>query len=139
MALGGANGISGGSVGLFAQLKGKMHWHHARQGVLAQNVANADTPNFRGKDFKAYSPSGSFDLQMTMKPVSTSSGHMSLSAPMENAPRARSFTGYETTPYNNSVTAEQEMLKVTQNQLDYQIASTVYQKNLGLIKMAIRR
>lgn len=37
---------------LFGMLKTKMRWHQARQSVLAQNIANADTPGFRPSDLK---------------------------------------------------------------------------------------
>ena len=33
-------------------LKNKMSWHQARQRLLAENVANADTPRFKPRDLK---------------------------------------------------------------------------------------
>ena len=45
-------GIAG--LPLFAALTEKMRWHQARQGLLAENVANAETPGFRGRDLKAF-------------------------------------------------------------------------------------
>ena len=38
---------------LVEALKTKMRWHQARQSVLAENVSNADTPRYHGKDLKA--------------------------------------------------------------------------------------
>ena len=35
-----------GGLSLFQALGDKMRWHQARQGVLAENVANADTPGY---------------------------------------------------------------------------------------------
>ena len=37
---------------LLGMLKTRMRWHQARQGILANNVANADTPNFRPSDLR---------------------------------------------------------------------------------------
>lgn len=128
-----------GGLGMIGQIKGRMQWHHARQNVLAQNVANVDTPGYRGRVFQAFKLDNPMDRQLGMKPVQTRSGHMQIAGSFTDGPRSSKVTGYETTPYRNSVTAEQEMLKVTQNQLDYQIATTVYQRNIGLLKMAIRR
>ena len=31
-------------------LRTKMQWHQERQRVLAENVANSDTPNFKARD-----------------------------------------------------------------------------------------
>ena len=42
------------SIPLLAVLKDKMNWHQARQTLLAENVANADTPNFEGRDLAPY-------------------------------------------------------------------------------------
>ena len=39
-----------GSIALFQQLAEKMRWHQARQGVLAQNIANADTPGYVARE-----------------------------------------------------------------------------------------
>ncbi|MEM1364464.1 MAG: flagellar basal body rod protein FlgB [Pseudomonadota bacterium] len=128
-----------GGLGVIGQIKGRMQWHHSRQNVLAQNVANVDTPGYRGKDFRPYEAREKLDAQLRMRPVQTSAGHMQMVGSFSDGPRSTKVTGYETTPYKNSVTAEQEMLKVTQNQLDYQIATTVYQRNIGLLKMAVRR
>src|SRR6476660_7375118 len=35
---------------LFAMLRTRMQWHQERQRLLAENVANADTPTFRPRD-----------------------------------------------------------------------------------------
>lgn len=37
---------------LLAMLKTRMHWHQTRQKLLAENVANADTPGFRPNDLR---------------------------------------------------------------------------------------
>ena len=44
---------------------------------------------------------------------------------------------FETTPSANSVNLEDEMMKVAQNQSDYQLAASLYSKGLGLMKIAI--
>ena len=37
-------------IPIFSMLRTRMQWHQERQKVLAENVANADTPNFKPKD-----------------------------------------------------------------------------------------
>ena len=44
---------------------------------------------------------------------------------------------FEVRPAGNAVTLEDEMLKVAANQMDYQAATTLYGRSLGLIKTAI--
>src|SRR5712692_11335138 len=44
-----------GNIPLFKAMMSRMAWLTERQQVLAQNVANADTPNFKPRDLKAVS------------------------------------------------------------------------------------
>ena len=44
---------------------------------------------------------------------------------------------FETTPDGNSVVLEDEMMKVAETQQDYQLATMLYGKSLGLLKMAV--
>ena len=45
--------------------------------------------------------------------------------------------GYDVRPTGNAVNLEDEMMKVAANQMDYQAATTLYTRSLGLIKTAI--
>lgn len=124
------NGSIGG--GLMQALKLRMHYQQSRQKVLAENVANADSPGFRPFDLK---PPG-FDRESGVALARTSAGHMSLAGARggfdsTGAPR------FETTPNGNAVNLEDEMLKVAQNQSDYQLAASLYSKGLALMKIAI--
>ena len=44
---------------------------------------------------------------------------------------------YEARPSGNAVSLEDEMMKVASNQMDYQAATTLYSRSLGLVKSAI--
>lgn len=126
------DGLSIGG-GLMQALKLRMQYQQSRQKVLAENVANADSPGFRPLDLKP----PSLDPARAGVAVSrTSTGHLSLSTANggfdgTGAPR------FETTPNGNAVNLEDEMLKVAQNQSDYQLAASLYSKGLGLMKIAI--
>ena len=37
-------------IPILSMLRQRMEWHQERQRVLAENVANADTPNYRARD-----------------------------------------------------------------------------------------
>ncbi|WP_306029854.1 flagellar basal body rod protein FlgB [Stappia sp. MMSF_3263] len=126
---------------LFQALKSKMQWHQSRQGVLAENVANADTPGYAGKDLKAFS----FQDVMAQRSVGlqtsrTSTSHLVGSMMRETGNVERDeTTGFEITPDGNSVVLEEQMMKVTENQMDYQTVASLYQKGLGLIRTALSR
>jgi flagellar basal-body rod protein FlgB len=46
---------------------------------------------------------------------------------------------YETRPSGNAVNLEDEMLKVSQNQVDFQTAANLYQRGLSTLKTALGR
>jgi flagellar basal-body rod protein FlgB len=45
--------------------------------------------------------------------------------------------GFQTRPAGNAVSLEDEMLKVSANQMDYAAATSLYSKSLHLLKTAI--
>jgi flagellar basal-body rod protein FlgB len=122
-------------------LRTKMQWHQERQRVLAENVANSDTPNFRPRDLvepkfdrtgapAPGSPTGA--LHMTL----TSSGHMVQSGGADNF-QVDNKMQFQTRPAGNAVNLEDEMLKASANQMDYAAATSLYSKSLHLLKTAI--
>ena len=71
--------------------------------------------------------------------ASTQGGHLPgfLSAASDAA--TAKAGGFETTPSGNAVQLEDEMMKVAQNQMDYQMATSLYAKSLQIMKTAIKR
>ena len=49
-AKGRAKAMSIGDLPVLSALRTRMQWHQERQRVLAENVANSDTPNFKPRD-----------------------------------------------------------------------------------------
>ena len=122
---------------IFSMLRTKRQWHQERQLLLAENVANADTPQCRPRDLVQPSFDKPAPVAMAVGLTRTDPGHI---AGMGFAPekfRPERPGGFETRPAGNAVTLEDEMLKVASNQMDYQQASTLYAKGLGLVKTAL--
>src|SRR5215470_2711629 len=131
--------MSIGDLPVLNALRTKMQWHQERQRVLAENVSNSDTPNFRPRDLVApkFQPSG--QPQGTMGPLpmaQTSAAHM---ASAGGAPTfdQNKRVGFETRPAGNAVSLEEEMMKVSANQMDFAAVSALYSKSLHLLKTAI--
>ena len=125
-------------VPIFSMLRERMQWHQERQKLLAENVANADTPSFRPHDLAP--------LDFSSRPsaaaagvtlVRTDPGH--LSVPGSGASNFEQQRGgaFEVRPSGNAVSLEDEMLKVAANQMDYQAAASLYSRSLGLFKTAL--
>ncbi|MEO6394646.1 MAG: flagellar basal body rod protein FlgB [Devosia sp.] len=128
---------------LLQALTDKMRWHQARQTVLAENIANAQTPNYTARDLKAFSLDGPAKGGLSMASVSFSANspnHIAISSLGRTDGFAREETeGFEMGPGGNSVDLEDEMMKVAGNELDYQTATTLYTRSLRLIRTALGR
>jgi flagellar basal-body rod protein FlgB len=120
---------------LFSMLRSRMQWHQERQRLLAENVSNSDTPNYRARDLAPLK----FDrMTPTLSSIGlnrTESGHFA-SSETTSSLGSRSG-GYDVRPTGGAVNLEDEMIKVAANQMDYQAATSLYTKSLGLIKIAI--
>ncbi|MFY8031209.1 MAG: flagellar basal body rod protein FlgB [Devosia sp.] len=129
------------SIPLLSALTEKMKWHQARQGLLAENVANAETPGYRGRDLKAYG----FAEHMrnmsvaTISTTTTNPSHITKAGLGADGFGSRQLNNFEVTPEGNGVTLEDEMMKVTTNQMDYQAVTALYSRSIRMIKLALGR
>jgi flagellar basal-body rod protein FlgB len=127
-----------GSLNLFQALSDKMRWHQERQGVLAENIANADTPGYVERDLKAFSFGDEMTSIATVSTSTTSPSHISASSGGGGA-FGKNSSPFEITPSGNGVTLEDEMMKVAGNDMDYQAVTALYTRSLRLLKVALGR
>ena len=126
-------------IPLFSMLRTRMQWHQERQRLLAENVANADTPQFKPRDLAPPA------LDRVQPAAALGAGaHQPRPSRRRRARRGRAFQldrrgGFEVRPAGNAVNLEDEMLKVAANQMDYQAATALYSRGLGLLKTALGR
>lgn len=130
-----------GGIPVLGMLKQRMAWQQERQTVLAQNIANANTPGYQARDLKDLK-FGVDGRVATGEPVvqlaATDPAHFHLdgSPPEAESHRAKTF---ETTPRGNSVVLEDEVMRISQNVMDYQMVSELYSRGIGMIKTALGR
>ena len=118
-------------------LRTRMHWHQERQRLLAENVSNADTPKYRPRDL---APPQFDRRQIAVAPVAlarTEGAHIAAAVEQHDAVPGGPPRRPDVRPSGNAVNLEDEMIKVAANQMDYQAATTLYQRSLGLIKTAV--
>jgi flagellar basal-body rod protein FlgB len=121
---------------IFSMLRTRLQWHQERQRVLAENVANANTPHFRPHDLVPPDFSRPVPSNQGVALASTDPSHLpGLGATTQFA--ASSNGPFEVRPAGNAVSLEDEMMKVAANQMDYQTAATLYSRGLNLIKTAL--
>jgi flagellar basal-body rod protein FlgB len=129
--------MANSSLSIFSMLRTRMQWHQERQRLLAENVANADTPKFRPRDL---SPP---ELDPKRPPIvgvalaRTSPVHLGSTVADASQFQVDRRGDFNVRPTGNAVSLEDEMLKVAANAMDYQAATALYARGLGLIKSAL--
>ena len=127
-----------GNIPLFKAMMSRMSWLTERQQVLAQNVANADTPGYVARDLKpldfeqALSDANSGATMMT-----TNARHIALSPSHAGKFEDHETPDQESNPNGNAVSLEMEMIKVSDTQAQFQAAANLYAKAMTLMKTAI--
>jgi flagellar basal-body rod protein FlgB len=127
------------SIPLFQVIKRRLSWLSQRQEVLSQNVANADTPDYKPRDLQP------FNFRELLKRESM---HLNMNASSANhlpgaRKRIRDFYSeethkpFETAPAGNAVVLEEQMAKVSETTLAHRVTTELYKKHLTMIKMAI--
>jgi flagellar basal-body rod protein FlgB len=125
---------------VLSALRTKMQWHQERQRVLSENVANADTPNFKPRDLVEPKFDSTGAVTGAMGPLAmtrTSAAHITTSSADTSDFDQNKRTGFQTRPAGNAVSLEEEMMKVSANQMDYAAVTSLYSKSLHLLKTAI--
>jgi flagellar basal-body rod protein FlgB len=125
-------------IPILSMLRERMEWHQERQRVLAENVANADTPNYKARDLAP----PNFERELSVASLSlarTDGNYIAGSGASGSEFAADTHTRYEVRPRGNTVTHEDEMMKVASNQMDYEAVTSLYTRSLALIKLAIGR
>lgn len=133
--------MSLGDLSMLGFLKSKMNWHQARQKLLAGNIANADTPRYQPLDLKPFDPAAPRAAASTAFATAlTHARHIgTVSTTSHATPGTQLSKNWEVTPGGNAVVLEEQMLKVAENQFDFQMASMLYSKSLGLLRSALGR
>jgi flagellar basal-body rod protein FlgB len=134
-------------IPLFSMLRGRMGFLSERQRLIAQNVANAETPGYRPQDLKPFN----FDARVQQAQAAsamtqTQPGHMALGGHAQGGTnsvpgmrmKAKKTPDSETTLDGNQVVLEEEMMKMSDARMNYDAAIGIYQKSLNLLRMAAR-
>jgi flagellar basal-body rod protein FlgB len=127
---------------LFSAITRKMNWLSARQKLLANNVANVATPNFKALDlkpldFKSALAQAQGQGQATLQLASTNSNHLAPPPPDLDTDDSVFKETKEHDINGNTVSIEDEMMKVSETTTDYELITNLYKKQIGLLKQAI--
>ncbi len=108
----------------------------ARQTVVAQNMANADTPGYQARDIKPFKELYRNDNGAdTMR--ATRSGHHGSS--LEASELAPGLTTSEVSPNGNGVSLEEEMLKAVEVKRQHDRSVAIYKSSMSVLRTTISR
>lgn len=105
----------------------------ARMAVIAENVANADTPGYKAKDLPDFATVFADPGQLR----TTRAGHLT-GAPDAARPAATASRGHES-PNGNSVSLEAEMVKSVEARQDHDMALAIYRATSDVIRASLGR
>jgi flagellar basal-body rod protein FlgB len=108
---------------IFALAEQRLQWTQQRQAVLAQNIANANTPGFVAKDIEPFTAY----LEHQQRP--NGSG---------KTPKLNRVATLRS-PDGNTVTMDEQLVQVAKTDMAHQLAMDLYKKYTSLYKAAIGR
>lgn len=132
------------NIGLFDAMNAKMGYLNQRQRVISQNVANADTPGYRPQDltpvdFGRVLKKTLHERQEKVYIEKTDIKHLTGAGDVDNPKERKSRETYEVAPVGNAVIMEEQLIKAGKNMMDYNLMTSLYQKNIGMLKTSIGR
>ncbi len=123
-------------IPIFQLAESRLAWTGARQKVLAQNIANIDTPHWVSKDVAPFAASlkraaGSGPALPMMR---TDDSHLAPSGGGESSARVNRG---ERAPDGNSVSLEDQLTRIAETDSAHELTSDIYRKYLGMFRTVI--
>jgi flagellar basal-body rod protein FlgB len=122
-------------IGLFDLAERRLAWADQRRSVLAQNIANANTPGFKPHDLKSFA--ATLGGAGTVAQVRTQPNH--LSAAGATALGEVVDRTHTQSPDGNAVAMDEQLMKVADTDTMHALVTTIYRKYLGMFSMALGR
>lgn len=106
-----------------------------RQAVISQNIANADTPDYKAQDIQRFADVFQGDGLNGMR--SSRTGHMNATVGPDGW---QSFTtDAQTDPNGNSVSVELELLNGVETARQHERAIAIYKSSLNILRTSLGR
>lgn len=124
---------------LNTMLKGHMKYMTGRQKVLAQNIANIDTPGFKARDLKKLDFGEMANRSISKLELRTTSPqHLNGTLAGANTPfrSDKDRETFESSPTENNVVLEDQMSKISDTGAQYSFSSSMLRKYTQLYRKA---
>jgi flagellar basal-body rod protein FlgB len=123
-------------IGVFDLAERRLAWADRRQAVLAQNIANANTPSYQPRDLKPFAATlaGAGGIALASTQPNHMFGVAGDGARSETEPRPAARA-----PDGNAVTLDDQLIKVADTETTHALVTTIYKKYLALFGIALGR
>jgi len=121
-------------IGLFSFAEKRLGYLDQRQILLAKDIANASTPNWRDQDLKAFDATLSA-FAAAGEPEQTNPMHFSgtLGGPMKD----RMLRPAEKAPDGNAVSLQADMVKMADTDSAHELVTNLYKTYVGMFNTAL--
>jgi flagellar basal-body rod protein FlgB len=122
------------NIGLFNVAGKRLSWLAERQSVLASNIANVNTPDFKSSDVQSFASALKGAGQVA--PALTEPGHMAgtipvqFAEPVADAADGRSVDG-------NAVNLDSQLVKVADTESDQSLVTSVWKSYVGMFNTTL--
>lgn len=125
-------------ISVLGMIQRGMSWMSRNHDVIAGNIANADTPEFRAKELKPMSFKAVQAAHVdSVVMARTSPSHMTGTKTSSGDGVRNDRDPYEISSTGNSVNLEEQAVNIARNAMDYQVATTLYSKSVGMVRAVI--
>ena len=128
-----------GNIPILPGLAARLNFLAARTNVIAQNVANADTPDYVARDLEA-PKFGQMAEQARLRV--DDARHIAASPSQSSSPggnhRVTSAPDGDASLTGNQVSLETQAMKLAGTRSEFALATSVYRKGLDMLRIAVR-
>jgi flagellar basal-body rod protein FlgB len=111
----------------------------SRQSVIAQNIANADTPGYKARDMASFADSfrETSLMRASIRPVRA--GHIALGAANTGGDIFESAEFGAESPNGNTVSLEDQLVRAADVKYQHDLALGIYAKSINILRAGMGR
>jgi flagellar basal-body rod protein FlgB len=121
-------------IPLFNLVESRLEWLARRQQVLAQNVANADTPGWQDRDLPSFAAALT---QTALSPARTDPQHLAGTLGTNAPLLVRRERKAERSPDGNGVALDDQLRRIADTDTAQALVSGLYKSFVGMFRTAI--
>jgi flagellar basal-body rod protein FlgB len=128
-------------INLFHVAGDRMRYLAERQTLIARNIANADTPDYKAQDLAPFNPAGASGSSAggasSLHLARTQAGHFPLEQDAASSHAlVKTPPAYGEKPNGNTVSVEEQMIRSADVSNAFALASAAYAKSISIMKIA---